>query len=110
MKDIKKAVVTAPGAAATKSFTFEVSKVTEASLSGEFCHSLILRGTAQKTILGNMSRKTFYSFLSAEPMEVGKTITVNGNNIDEAWALEGIKIDTVSKDGSLFKRLTLMDE
>jgi hypothetical protein len=102
---------TAQGAnPAVKQFSFEVSKVTEASLSGEFCHSLILRGAAQKTILGTMSRVTFYSFFSAEPMEVGSVLTVSGNTIDSAWAAEGIVVDTIIKDGSTFKRLSLMPE
>ena len=100
----------APGANVPREFVFEVSKVTEASLSGEFCHSLILRGKAQTTILGVMSRATFYSFFAAEPLEIGHIITVSGNTIDAAWAAEGICIDTVTKDGATYKRLSLMPE
>lgn len=108
MKDTKKAVA-AQGAGSAKSFTFTVTKVTEAP-SGDFCHSVMLQGASKATVFGTLSKKTHYSFFAPEPLELEHQITVTGTDLDTALANAGVAIESVTKDGAVFKRLTLMEE
>jgi hypothetical protein len=109
MANIKKVVASVPGTPATKSFAFTVTKVTP-SPSGDYCHSLVLVGASKSTVFGTLTAKTHYSFFAPESLEIGHEITVSGPDLDTALASEGVAVETVTKEGSTFKRLTLMQE
>jgi enamine deaminase RidA (YjgF/YER057c/UK114 family) len=99
----------AQGAGSAKSFTFTVTKVTQAP-SGEYCHSVMLQGESKVTVFGTLSRKTHYSFFAPEALPLEHTIEVSGSDLDTALATAGVAVETVTKDGAVFKRLTLMEE
>lgn len=105
---------TAQGAnPAVKEFTFLVSKITETK-NNKFCITLEKEGNKVKSAFGTLSTEVIYNlFLRDHELSIGQSITLKGNNFDQALLAEGLRCDTITDpdSGKVQKRLTaIVDE